>query len=371
MSMINDILDYSQISNGKLRLTREYFSLWEIIKEVSKLIKFQAKAKGLIYKVECNITSSEYDKKAYIKSDPNRLRQILLNLIGNALKFTSEGSLTVSLEANPKGYLVKVTDTGMGIKQEDKPKLFKLFGKLDMGNKESINQHGVGLGLAISQSLVKILNDNVEGAEIKVESEVGKGSCFYFPLLVREEDSFFKTTSQDLNEFANELEMKQKIQTLQRVFNDFHLSPPEEKVLETKRVLVVDDDQINILVATNFLKGFPDYIFKTASNGLEAIQIVKDEAISNEFFDVILMDCDMPKLDGFETTKIIKDLVAQKMIPSLAIIACTANASPLDYETCFKSGMTDYISKPFTKLELREKIERNYKKLKKNYQLRN
>jgi CheY-like chemotaxis protein len=314
--------------------------------------------------VECNINSDEYRKKAYIRSDPNRLKQILLNLFGNALKFTEEGSITISLESAAHKYIIRVTDTGVGIKPEDKPKLFQLFGKIDMEKKNEINKYGVGLGLAISQGLVRILNENVEGAEIQVISEFGKGSCFFFPLLIKEEEEEIqKTTSRDLDEFKL-FEMSEKIQVLQRNCNHFHSNVSEENRKRNKRILVVDDDQINILVASSFLRSFPDYAFDTATNGLDAIQIVKSKALFGDFYDVILMDCNMPKLDGFETTKILKEMISKELIPSAAIIACTANASPLDYETCFKSGMTDYISKPFSKYELREKIEKNYKRLK-------
>jgi CheY-like chemotaxis protein len=361
MLMINDILDYSQISNGKLRLNYECFSLWDTIKDVTKLIKFQAKAKGLLFIVECNLkNAADYGKKALIRSDPNRLKQILLNLFGNALKFTMEGSIKISLESEDDKYIIKVRDTGMGIKQEDQPKLFQLFGKLDNNEKKDcINKFGVGLGLAISQSLVKILNENVEGAEIKVESEYGKGSCFYFPLLIKNQDGLAKENSVDIIEF-NDGEMTENMQIIQRNCNHFHPKiPAEVKLNRVKRILVVDDDQINILVASNFLRSYSDYTFDTAINGLDAIDNIKNSALTGNYYDVILMDCNMPKLDGYETTKIIIDMISNKMIPKVSIIACTANASPLDYEVCFKSGMSDFISKPFSKADLREMIEKN------------
>jgi CheY-like chemotaxis protein len=366
MFMINDILDYSQISNGILRLNSEYFSVWDIIKDVSKLIKFKANTKGLLFKVECNINSDENKKIAYIRSDPNPLMQILLNLFGNALKFTERGSVVISLESAAHKYIIRVTDTGVGIKPEDRPKLFQLSSKIGMEKKNGINKYGVGLGLGkfIIQSLVKILNENVDGAEIQVISEFGKGSCFFFPLLIKqEEEEIQKTKSRDLDE-VKVLEMSEKIQVLQRNCNHFHSNASEENKIRNKRIIVVDDDQINILVASNLLRSFPDYAFDTANNGLDAIQIVKRKAPVGKLYDVILMDCNMPKLDGFETTKVLKEMITKELIQSAGIIACTANASPLDYKTCLKSGITDYISMPFSKYELGEKIEKNYKRLK-------
>jgi signal transduction histidine kinase len=177
--VINDILDYSQISNGKIRLNCESFSIWETMKDVTKLIKFQAKEKGLDFKLENHIEVKEEKRQYLVDSDPNRLKQVLLNLLGNALKFTSQGSIRVILESEPDRYIIKVIDTGMGIKEEDQKKLFKLFGKLEDEKSMEVNKSGVGLGLAISQSLVKILNNNHEDAEIKVISEINKGSCFY------------------------------------------------------------------------------------------------------------------------------------------------------------------------------------------------
>ena len=149
------------------------------------MIKFQAKAKGLFFELKRGKNQREDFKSMRFNSDPNRLKQVILNLLGNALKFTEKGGITISVETysyNPEAILISVEDTGLGIKQEDIPRLFKLFGKLDDKSRKKMNESGVGLGLALSQSLVKLLNMGRKDALIKVESELGKGSRFFFPL---------------------------------------------------------------------------------------------------------------------------------------------------------------------------------------------
>jgi CheY-like chemotaxis protein len=162
-------------------------------------------------------------------------------------------------------------------------------------------------------------------------------------------------------------EMVEKFKILQRNTGIQSVKPvikntlPKDPIIN---ILVVDDDQINILVAKNFLNSFTDFKFDVANNGSDAINIITNNARENKYYDVILMDCNMPIMDGFETSRVLNQMIINRKIPNLSIIACTANASPLDYEFCFKSGMCDYISKPFSKSELRAKIKKNYAKKK-------
>jgi two-component system, sensor histidine kinase len=376
--MINDILDYSQIMNGQLRLQSEQFSVWNIIKDVSKLIKFQAKRKGLVFTAENFVSDDNLRRGTPLSNDPNRLKQVILNLLGNALKFTECGHIRISLEdsENHDRYIIKVTDSGIGIRAEDQPRLFRLFGKLDGKMEKSLNKSGVGLGLAISQSLVKIMNKNKIGGEIMVESEYRKGSCFYFPLI------FDESTSGDFGEnFESELIerrtdeatenfglIKRDLKAAREIKNLQDACPSQSIQFHKKltKILVVDDDQINLMVASNFLKNFEEYEFDVAQDGLEALSKITKRAQDQYFYDIILMDCNMPKMDGFEATRIINEMIDNSSIPKLSIIACTANASPLDYEMCFKSGMTDYISKPFSKAQLRAKIQKLQSKTKEN-----
>ena len=137
-------------------------------------------------------------------------------------------------------------------------------------------------------------------------------------------------------------------------------SSPNKLALPPKstNILVVDDDQINLMVASTFLKQLKEFNFELAHDGIEAIKVLTKRAQENFYFDLILMDCNMPRMDGFEATKIINEMVENRKLPRLSIIACTANASPLDYEMCFKSGMSDYISKPYSKADLSAKIQK-------------
>jgi two-component system, sensor histidine kinase len=394
--MINDILDFSQITNGRLRLNSTTFDVVESVKEVTKLIKFQAKRKGLrfefINKFQDNIG------KVLFQSDPNRVKQVVLNLLGNALKFTEKGFIRITVEPgeerpmsncdldilsnyynNNKICSVKFTvqDTGCGIKSEDIPKLFQLFAKLETQESKKVNQTGVGLGLAISQSLVRRLNKEKPGEEIKVLSELGKGSCFYFTLrsLMLTEvnsESIRNIVSSNLRlkstvNFAEEDEGIRKISLPKtpmmkkvRSMSTSNASLPTNEILPKtlKKVLVVDDDQINIMVLSAYLKSFEDCKFNVALNGLEAVELVKRQAKEFYYFDIIFMDCNMPVMDGFEATRTILQMVKSKEIPSLPIIASTANASQPDYEMCFKCGMVDYLAKTYGKALLRDKLDK-------------
>ena len=353
--MINDILDYSHISNGSLRLKFEEFSLVEMIKDVSKLIKFQAKRKGLIFYFKNQIENDD-QKEGKIISDQNRLKQVILNLLGNALKFTQRGSIGVTLscsaceEKEERKYLVQVEDTGCGIAPEDKPRLFQLFGKLENVDSIKFNETGVGLGLAISQNLIKLMNNNRSGEEIKVNSVVGQGSCFYFNIFSQEN---FRT-SHSL-EIPSERSFREEELFLLKIgenqeetgFSSECKLPAENKQM---KILVVDDDQINIMVMNAYLKALEFCVFDCVFNGQQALEKIQTRAATQYFYDIIIMDCNMPIMDGFQATRRIRKMIKDGSLPSdVIIIASTANASPTDYENCFLAGMNDYISKPFSK----------------------
>jgi CheY-like chemotaxis protein len=351
--MINDILDFSQISNGSLRLNYEDFSLVNMIKDISKLIKFQAKNKGLKFIFRNNI--EPIDQIARIISDQNRLKQVILNLLGNALKFTQSGLIEISVskaKGNEKKFLIEVRDTGCGIADEDKPKLFQLFGKLEKPDQIQNNPTGVGLGLAISQNLVRLMNNNVPDEEIKVVSEVGSGSCFYFNII-----------SQETFDGRNSLEIPSE-----RSFDENNLefskfgdpngdsvnqSVEKSKDKKVTKILVVDDDQINIMVMNTYLKSFDSFKFDCVFNGKQALEKLEAQAANRFFYDLIIMDCNMPVMDGFQATRRIRKMVNDGILPDITIIASTANTSPTDYEQCFLAGMNDYISKPFSKDDLK------------------
>ncbi len=358
------------------------FNLEDALHDIYKLIKFQAKKKGLEISIENKFTSKS---ECMIYSDSNRIKQIILNLLGNSLKFTEKGFIkiilepiksieegnTISKQGNNLRRSVKVSvqDTGMGIKKEDIPHLFQFFGKLKNSQSQKANQTGVGLGLAISQNLVKILNNYQSEALISVESVYGHGSLFSFII----------------NPFENNLPSNQKAQatptrndTMQLDYTSrtwtedeiiiIHPPPPMKSKPQLskifaqgklkKNLLLVDDDQINILVLSKFVGLFEDCSFDVAFNGRDAVELVKQKASAGLFYDLIFMDCNMPVMDGFEASTLILEMNREKIIKDVVIVATTANVSPIDHENCFKCGMLDYLTKPFTKNQLREKIDK-------------
>ncbi len=320
LTVINDILDFSKIDAGKLDLEIVEFSLPNLIDDVEKMLSFTAENKGIrLY--------SDIDRNILpcLKGDPGRLRQILTNLVSNAIKFTGKGH--VKIHANQVETVdgkvhvqFKVEDTGIGIPKSALSRMFQAFSQADASTTRKFG--GTGLGLSISKRLV----DLMEG-QIGVESEDGKGSNFWFtiPLLPGELTSFEN----------NKVENKETIVT----------SYPA-------RILVAEDNAINQKIALVTLKKL-GYKPHAVANGNEVLDALREIP-----FDLVLMDCQMPIMDGYEATTIIRksENLNFKNIP---IIAMTANALKGDMEKCLKIGMTDYISKPFKERALHEVIERN------------
>jgi CheY-like chemotaxis protein len=375
MLMINDILDMSQIDSGNLRLNLTQFSVSECVKHVSKLIRFQVKRKGLSFSVE-NL-SSHRDKVLSVTSDAVRLKQILFNLIGNALKFTTKGRIRILYgraqdlnlweDLGEKTVVFKVEDSGAGIKEANLPKLFKLFGKLEEEKESKVNQTGIGLGLSISQNLVKRLNKFQPEAEIQVKTKYKEGSCFYFPLISHDKTCDSSVFILDTDERGPE-DTPRIIRNLSRM-DESECNTITESWFQSKRrrILIVDDDQINILVATQYIKNFGNYDHSVAFNGLEALELVKAKAKEGFFYDLVLMDCNMPIMDGYQSTRMIMTMVREKQIPPLGIIAATANASPQDREDCFKAGMIDFLTKPFHSSELKNTLDAALMRIKKRF----
>jgi CheY-like chemotaxis protein len=389
--MINDILDLSLITNGKLRIQPTKFSVSSVVTEVSKLIKFQAKRKGVDlifhnkFNEETNVT---------LFNDSNRLKQILLNLMSNALKFTEKGSITILIEPHEpiknednKGELpldyqgavkFSVEDTGSGIKEQDMKKLFKLFGKIENSDSQRLNQAGIGLGLSISQNLTKFLNQQRIGEVIKASSVWQRGSCFSFSLfpfiqppieidskvvslinLERNIDRDFEeglTTPSPITRIISKLNRNMMPDEF---FEKFPGDGNKEIRKEKHKILIVDDDQINIMVISKYMESFTDCEFETAFHGKQAVDIIKKKAERGYFFDVILMDCNMPFMDGFQATIIIQKMIKENIIKNVHIIASTANVSQDDLHHCQENGLADVLFKPYGKQALRAKLE-NY-----------
>jgi len=405
VSLVNSILDLNQIQANKLKLHFEEFDIESFLMGIVALFEFQCQRKGISLRVKIHPTTPKM-----MRTDKNRLSQILINLVGNALKFTSQGSIIITaLENNPSEISFTVEDTGIGIKDEDKSKLFKIFGKLENDN-DGVNHQGVGLGLNISNNLVRALCDG-EGREgIKVESEYGKGSKFTFMIKNRrrrrvnllEEDS-----EMALNRQLQESDMKEQRNVSSKMLSYYwqnHLSSDvfkrcqrkgsplnmsyspslphsghlslnrtsplyintdpgaETSALFRKRaradkpcILIVDDNPFNVTVAEHMIIAL-GYQVKSALSGEAAVDILCQNDHRGRPIKIIFMDCQMPVMDGYETTKVLKEKMRKEEIPNIPVIAFTANDSEKDKEKCKKVGMSDYLTKPLSESKLKEII---------------
>jgi len=314
LAIINDILDFSKIEAGKITLEKIDFNLTEKINETVKLLDFQAQKKGLYLTSIINP-----DIPATINGDPLRIKQILINLINNAIKFTTEGGVHCDIDKSEQSpgkikLLFKISDTGLGISQEGKTRLFQSFSQTDASISRKFG--GTGLGLTISKRLVELMH-----GEIGVESKIGHGSTFWF------------TAEFGIPEMTSELSepVAQEIAGEFRVLN----------------VLLAEDNPINQRVALYNLAKLGHKV-DVAQNGQEAF----DLAINNHY-DILLMDIQMPVMDGIKSTHAIRAWeVTHPQKGGLPIIAMTADAVKGNMEYFIGEGMTGYISKPFKIIDL-------------------
>ncbi|MFN7018270.1 MAG: ATP-binding protein [Fimbriimonadales bacterium] len=308
LGLLNDILDLSKIEAGKMTLEQIPVNLHELARETVSLFSGRASEKGLLLETRIEVNTPEW-----VLGDPVRLRQIVANFVSNAIKFTQEGSITLILLPSPtypQGVWIGVQDTGIGIPEEKQENLFEAFTQADSSTTRKYG--GTGLGLTICKKLAEMM-----GGRIGVESEVGVGSLFYVDL---------------------------PLPAVQppRTQGD---STPSESLPEAfpeKRILLVEDNEVNRKVATRLL-GKLQVEVDIAVNGLEAVQ----KATEN-YYDLILMDCQMPEMDGYEATRVLRARGVQT-----PIIALTANALEGDREKCLACGMNDYLSKPIQADKLR------------------
>ena len=323
LTIINDILDFSKIEAGKLDLVPTELRLRDVIAEVMKLLALRAREKGLdlLFEVDSSVPD-------LLQGDPDRLRQILMNLIGNAIKFTSRGQvvLAVRCESCMRGEAVlrfSVKDTGVGIPEDKLDLIFEPFAQADGSTTRKYG--GSGLGLTISTRLVDLM-----GGRIWVESEVGKGSTFHFSARF----AVLETPS-----------IRLKRAELEDVFPD-----GTNPARRTYRILLVEDNPVNQKLAVTML-GKRGHDVTVAPNGSEAIQ-----AIDRESFDLALMDVQMPVMGGLEATASIRER-ERKSGKHLPIIAMTARAMKGDREKCLAAGMDAYLTKPIQSRALFDAIE--------------
>lgn len=315
--IINDILDLSKIEAGKIEIEKIDFSVHEVIKNVREIMHFKAQEKGLILEAVENASIPNV-----VIGDPTRLSQILINLIGNAIKFTEHGSVNVSVnpQVDTNNQTVKLTfsisDTGIGMTEAQQSKLFMDYSQAS--SETSRKYGGTGLGLSISRQLVEL-----QGGNISVESTPGKGSTFLFSLTYPVSKN--ETIAANAQTFSTEM-----------------LS-----ALKGIRVLIADDNEYNRIVARETLQlKVGDIEIDEATDGLMSLEMIKGKQ-----YDVVLMDLLMPHMDGLEATRYIRSELdeTKKHIP---VLAFTASVIKSEIEKCFQAGMNGFVPKPFKPHEL-------------------
>ncbi len=322
--LINELLDVSDLETGRMTLNTRPFDLQQMLHEAIALLHSIAKEKGLQV-----ITHFDEDMPSYVLGDNQRLRQIVLNLLMNAVKFTEQGHIELYLNKLPHStpdnieIKITITDTGIGISEEKQEYLFESFNPLE--NVSTRAYRGAGLGLYICYQLIQLMN-----GKIGVQSKPGEGSEFWFtvPLAVPDYLS----------------EPQQAANALNAVLPDPGLQ------LQQKHILVVEDNRVNQMVAGLLLQRL-GYKVSMANNGQEALNSLK-----HHLFDAVLMDVQMPVLDGLSATRLIREQEKHTQT-HLPIIAMTANASDTDQKQCLLAGMDVFMQKPVTQTLLKDVLE--------------
>ncbi len=323
LSIVNDILDLSKIEASKLELETLRLDIRKCIEECLSVAALRAKSKGI--GLECSI---DPDIPEILFGDPGRFRQIINNFLSNATKFTELGQVSLEAElisdqAESVVIKIAISDTGIGIPKEKQDELFQPFTQVDGSITRKYG--GTGLGLAISKQLA-----NLMGGDIGMESEMRSGSTFWFTCVLRKNmDSADQPEQQD-----------------------YPVPTSRQKRLNSVRVLLVEDNVTNLLLATKLLEKMGCDI-QSAENGLIAMNI-----LSKTRFDIIFMDCQMPVMDGYETTRNIRAGKAGNENKDAPIIAMTAHAQIGDREKCIASGMNDYMPKPLNRKMLSAIVDR-------------
>ncbi|MFL5788080.1 MAG: ATP-binding protein, partial [Flavisolibacter sp.] len=312
LSVVNDVLDFSKIEAGKMELLNDAFNLKTLLDKVHTVFKNQFDDKKVAFEFKVDLSLDKY-----FKGDETRLRQVLTNLIGNALKFTDKGKVEcvaqlVSSDSQNANIYFSVQDTGIGMSIEKQQIIFEAFNQGESSTTRRFG--GTGLGLTISKKIVSML-----GGDLRVESEPGEGSHFFFTIQM--------PISQENRAFVNE----KKVSTLDS--------------LKGTRVLVAEDSPVNMTITHKFLERW-DVTIHEATNGLEAVQFFNE----NEY-DLVLIDLDMPIMDGYEALAEIR-----KVSQNIPAIAFTAAVLPNMKEHLTSKGFNDFLQKPFRPEDLHRKI---------------
>ncbi len=326
LSLINNILDISKIESGKMTTELISFDLSSLLKDINDCFGFLAQQKNLNLVIETN-----FKEVLYFKGDLHKIKQVMFNLISNALKFTSKGEVKVkALLIEETASVCKlnlcVQDQGIGIAAENLGKLFNDFVQTDSSMARKFG--GTGLGLSLSKKFARLM-----GGDLFVKSEYGKGSEFWLELYLEKahEDAISKNT---LSASSSE-----------------KLAATEADIDVKIKVLVAEDNDINQMIIQKYLKKW-GYEFAIAHNGKEAVELINQDPL----IGLILMDCQMPEMDGLEATRVIRQSHEQR-IKFVPIIALTANAMDEDKKNCLDAGMNSFVSKPIEPLVLKKEID--------------
>jgi signal transduction histidine kinase/DNA-binding response OmpR family regulator len=313
LTIINDILDFSKIEANKLELEEIIFQPFQVMMDVKETFINMATSKDLALELKI-----ENPMSGYVIGDPFRLKQILNNLVSNAIKFTDNGKVVLTLDMlnetdTGMEFFFSVEDTGIGIKEESLKDLFSVFHQADSSITREFG--GTGLGLAISQDLTRMM-----GGEIQVQTLDGKGSKFYFSLI------FKKVTPEEISKNESIQELSKEVISAEKLNNSDYM------------ILLTDDDPVNQEVIRSILESF-EFNVECAGSGMEAVELIKSKG--NDYYDLVLMDIQMPGMDGYSTTDRLRAIDFQS-----PIIALSAHANNEARDAAIDAGMDDYLSKP-------------------------
>jgi PAS domain S-box-containing protein len=319
LSLINDILDLSKIDSGKMLIVKNSFDLDYLLYNIKNSLKFRAEEKG----INLNLNYDKKLTKIFI-GDANRISQIIFNLVGNSIKFTSKGSVTIdvkllSKDKNKTKFYVSVTDTGIGIAKNKMDVIFQPFEQADSGINR--NYGGSGMGLYITKKILSLMN-----SEIQLESEPNRGSKFFFELTL-------ENGTMDLSNETKDFDWKAHFD------------------LNNYRILIAEDSESNQYLMANYLNKVKIQ-FDFAENGLEAIKLIQSKS-----YNLVFMDLQMPAMDGITATKRIRNLQGA-YYQHIPIIALTANAYSNIVDLTAEAGMNDYLGKPFKPSDIYQAISK-------------
>jgi signal transduction histidine kinase/CheY-like chemotaxis protein len=340
LAVINDVLDYSKIEAGRMTVEQIDFDLGSVCDDVRSILQAAVAKQGLAM-------SLSYDAALprFIKGDPARLRQILLNLAGNAVKFTERGTVRIEVSRLDETQLkISVDDSGIGITAEQLDRLFRRFTQADSSTTRRYG--GTGLGLAISKTLVELM-----GGTIGAQSHPGAGSTFWITLpLIAAAQTQAETQAAELPAGVSPA----AVPTLVAAVGEPIAAPPVPGAAPfgASRVLLVEDNFVNQRVAVYMLNKLGARV-DLAKHGREAIDMLGKSA-----YDLVLMDCQMPEMDGFEATRVIRDCSSAVLDHEIPVIAMTANAFPEDRARALACGMNDFLAKPVDRAVLASMLEK-------------